>query len=306
MKKDALYWGIVAAFASFLLLIFWTAYDAWKISREKRLIAEIETPEEASRIRIRDYSDLQTLEADDGKTMVLIPEGPFGMGSHEGEGDLDEFPYHISFLSSYYIDMHEMTFDEYSKFIKATGAREPGIPVFQDDLSLITAPHQPVVGISWAQAADYCKWAGKRLPTEAEWEKAARGAGEWTWPWGNTFESAVANTGQGEDGYQYSAPPGRFEAGRSPYGLYDMAGNAAEWVQDVYDPNYYELASFRNPKGPEAGKHRVYRGGSWNDSLANVRTAKRFAAAAHQASAVIGFRCAADVLKEVEIVEDKE
>ena len=294
MKKDALYWGIVAAFGSFVLLIFWTALDVWNTSKDKQKIEQMTEQEEISHIRVRDYSRIETIQGDDGKIMVLISEGPFGMGSQQGEGDLDEFPYHISFLSAFYMDMHEVTFEEYARYAKATRSRDPVVPVFEEDLSLITAPHQPVVGVSWVQARNYCDWTDKRLPTEGEWEKAARGEEELKWPWGDTLGGTVANTGQGDDGYEYAAPPGQFEAGRSPYGVYDMAGNVAEWVQDVYEPNYYEVAPFKDAKGPEEGKYRVYRGGSWNDSFPNVRSAKRFAASALQSSAVIGFRCAKD------------
>lgn len=306
MKKDVVFWGIVAVFVSFVLMIVWSVYDVWKTAKERKLVAEMEQTEVAPAVPVRDYSQIRTIQADDGKTMALVPEGPFGMGSHEGEGDPDEFPYHITFVSSFYIDLKEVTFDEYDSYVRGTGSPVPVVPVFQDDLSLITAPDQPVVGVSWDQANNYCQWTGKRLPSEAEWEKAARGTDDAVWPWGNTFLNAAANTGQGDDGYRYSAPPGRFEGGRSPYGLYDMAGNVAEWVGDAYDPAYYEKAPFRNPTGPEEGKHRVYRGGSWNDSFANVRAAKRFAASAHQASAVIGFRCAKDALKEVEIIENQK
>ena len=295
MKKDALYWGIIAIFASFVLMIVWMFYDVWKTGRESRKHQMMEAVSTETVTEARDFSGITTVAGEDGKMMAWVPEGPFRMGSQEAEGDLDEFPQRSTYLSAYYIDLYEVTFAEFNTFIEESGFPASSIPVFEDDLSLITSLDQPAVGVSWDQARLYCEWAGKRLPTEAEWEKAAKGEQDMKWPWGNTFEEGLANTLGESDGYQYSASPGQYELGRSPYGLYDMAGNIAEWVEDVYDPHYYETGPFRDPKGPEAGKHRVYRGGSWNDSSANVRTAKRFAAAPHQASAVIGFRCAKGV-----------
>jgi sulfatase modifying factor 1 len=291
MKKDALYWGIIAAFGSFVLMIVWMVYDVWKTERVQRQLEAVAVTEEPSKVEEKDFSRIKTIKGKDGKEMVWIQEGPFPMGSREAEGDPDEMPNHIVYLPGYYIDLKEVTFAEYQKYVDSAKARPPVIPVFQDDLSKITAPEQPVVGVTWFQAKDYCDWAGERLPTEAEWEKAARGEDGFRWPWGDTSNVKAANTSAEDDGFAYSAPSGRFEIGRSPYGLYDMAGNVAEWVSDVYDPKYYGNSPFRNPKGPEKGKHRVYRGGSWNDSFQNVRTAKRFAAAPHQASAVIGIRC---------------
>ena len=213
-------------------------------------------------------------------------------------------PQHVVFVSAYHIDLHEVTFREFDRFVSETQYQKAVVPVFEDDPSLLTDPDQPAVGVSWVQAKGYCEWADKRLPTEAEWEKAARGEESLVWPWGNSFSAVFLNSEGADDGYVYSAPPGQFEMGRSPYGVYDMAGNVAEWVEDVYDPDYYNDSPFRMPRGPKKGKHRVYRGGSWNDSLVNVRTAKRFAAAPHQAGAAIGFRCAMDRLDEVKIVKD--
>jgi sulfatase modifying factor 1 len=227
--------------------------------------------------------------------MVLIPEGPFQMGSLASGGDLDEMPQHAVFLPAFYMDLKEVTQAQFAQFSQATQYPKPVVPVFQEELSLITKPELPVVGVPWDAAKDYCQWAGKRLPTEAEWEKAAGGEEGYRWPWGNDFLERASNLQGEEDGYKYFAPPGQFESGRSPYGLYDMAGNAAEWVMDWYDADYYKTAPFKVPKGPETGKFRVYRGGSWNDASGNARVAKRFAAAPHQTSAVIGFRCAKDV-----------
>ena len=296
MEKDALYWGIVAIFGSFILMIVWFVYDVWKTGQEMERLLKMEAVATESLPAARDFSEFETVSGKDGRAMVLVPEGPFQMGSLEGEGDLDEFPLRSTYLSPYYMDLYEVTFLEFNRFTDGAGFPPPSVPVFEQDLSLITSMDQPVVGVSWDQARLYCEWAGKRLPTEAEWEKAAKGERNLQWPWGNTFEEGLSNTLGEDDGYQYSAPPGKYELGRSAYGLYDMAGNVAEWVADIYDPKYYGIGPFRDPQGPDRGKHHVYRGGSWNDSLVNVRTAKRFAAARHQAGFAIGFRCASDAV----------
>jgi formylglycine-generating enzyme required for sulfatase activity len=295
MKKDALYYGTLIAFICFFLMILFFIYDAWKTSRFNSKIQTMKTepvPEEQT--HRRDFSLIKTIEDEYGGVMVLIPEGPSQMGSLAGNGDSDETPQHAVYLPTFYIDQKEVTQAQFAQFSQATKYPKPIVPVFQDDLSLITKPELPVIGVSWDAAKDYCQWAGKRLPTEAEWEKAAGGEEGYRWPWGNNSPDKAANLSGEEDGYKYLAPPGQFESGRSPYGLYDMAGNAAEWVADWYDADYYKNASFKVPQGPEKGKYRVYRGGSWNDLPSNARVAKRFMAAPHQTSAVIGFRCAKD------------
>lgn len=296
MKRDGFFYGIIIAFASFFLMIVIFIYEAWKTSRSESMapVVPVEQPQKGQGSD-RDFSRFKTITTEDGSEMVLIPEGPFQMGSQPSEGDSDEMPQHMVYLPAFEIDLKEISQAQFSKFSAATQYPKPVVPVFQDEITLITKPELPVVGISWNGASDYCHWAGKRLPTEAEWEKAAGGDQSFRWPWGNEFTEKEANLVGDEDGYKYLAPPGRFESGRSPYGLYDMAGNAAEWVADWYDAEYYKTAPFKVPKGPETGKFRVYRGGSWNDSSVNARVAKRFTAAPHQTSAVIGFRCAKDV-----------
>ncbi len=294
MKKDAFFYGVVLAFVAFLLMIISLAFEAWRSGESTRRAKSIQTEKTVATTEAHDFSNLKIVSGPDGTPMVPVPEGTFLMGSQPVEGDSDEIPQRTIYLSSYSIDLYEVTHAKYANFLKATRRSPPVIPVFADDLSLITKPDLPVVGVSWEDAKAYCTWLGKRLPTEAEWEKAARGERGFKWPWGNVFEETMANmTGQ-EDGYKYTAPPGKFEQGRSAYGLYDAAGNVAEWVSDWYDAAYYQTGPFRDPKGPDTGKHRVYRGGSWDDSSSGVRTAKRYAAAPHQTSAVISFRCAMD------------
>jgi formylglycine-generating enzyme required for sulfatase activity len=293
MKKDALFYGLVAAFVAFVLMIVFMLYAMVQSKAVMRRAAQTQSaPAAAVKTEEWDFSRLQIAKQEDGSEMVLVPAGPFLMGSPPVEGDQDEMPQRGVYVGVFWIDLYEVTFAQYDLFMRATQAPKPVIPVLQDDPAKLMAPAQPVVAVSWTQANDYCTWLGKRLPTEAEWEKAARGDRAVAWPWGKAFGPGLANVQGGEDGFVYTAPPGSFPKGRSPYGVYDMSGNVSEWVADWYDHKYYLGAPFESPKGPETGKHRVYRGGSWNDTPSDVRTAKRFAAAPHQTSAVIGFRCA--------------
>ena len=295
MEKDAIYYGTLIIFGAFFLMVTFFIYDVWKSSRMRKELEGIKTEQRVDvKDSSRDFSLYPTLTGDDGGKMVLVPLGPFQMGSPAGRGDFDETPRHAVFLPAFYIDLKEVTQAQFARFSDETGHPLPKVPFFEDDLKLILRAELPVMALSWNAARSYCEWAGKRLPTEAEWEKAAGGEENFKWPWGNEFDSRSANLLNEEDGFQYLAPPGQFNSGRSPYGLYDMAGNVAEWVADHYDPDYYEEAPFKQPRGPEGGKFRVYRGGSWNESSVNARTAKRFAAAPHQTSVVIGFRCAED------------
>ncbi len=245
-----------------------------------------------------DYSQFKTLIGGEEREMVLIPAGAFTMGGGP-EGDFDEQPQRVIYLDAFYMDKHEVTNTDYERFAKMLKRPMPTIPVFEDDLNLLKGPKQPVVGVTWIDAFAYCKWAGKRLPTEAEWEKAARGENGQTYPWGDTFNQKLVNGTGEEDGYKYSAPVGSFERGRSPYGLYDMAGNVSEWVSDWYDQFYYKKAPFKNPKGPEEPdltRVLVYRGGSYRSSAHDLRASKRFGGAhAERGESTVGIRCAKDL-----------
>jgi iron(II)-dependent oxidoreductase len=212
-----------------------------------------------------------TIIGQDGAEMILIPAGKFIMGSLKGEGEDNELPQHIVFLDAFYIDKCEVTNTQYKKFMEATGHQAP---YYWND-EKYNQPNQPVVGITWHDAVAYTKWAGKRLPTEAEWEKAARGTDGRIYPWGNEWDSSKGNSFTGGDGYQYTAPVGSFSNGASPYGVLDMAGNVWEWVADWYFEDYYSRSSKRNPQGPASGSWRVLRGGSWYNLLVNLRAADR-------------------------------
>ena len=214
----------------------------------------------------------QTITGNDGAPMVLVPAGEFTMGSTEGSDD--EKPAHRVSLDAYYIDKYEVTVGQYAKFLEARGVNGPPMWTTMDQ-----PPHQkrPVVNVDWSDASTYCEWAGKRLPTEAEWEKAARGTDGRTYPWGNEPpDLGRANYGREKwNNHAALVPVGQLEDGKSPYGIYDLAGNVWEWVSDWYDPDYYTTSPLQNPKGPENGKYRVLRGGSWDLAPENLRSARR-------------------------------
>ncbi|MFQ5779430.1 MAG: formylglycine-generating enzyme family protein [Nitrospiria bacterium] len=258
-------------------------------------------PEALPKVAEMDFSAFETIVGGDAREMVLIPAGSFTMGGG-ADGDIDEQPQRVIYLDPYYMDKYEVTNADYRRFTKMLKRPDPRIPVFEDDENLLKGDKQPVVGVRWIDAAAYCQWGRKRLPTEAEWEKAARGEDGDKWPWGDTFSKKLVNGRGEEDGYKYSAPVGSFERGRSPYGLYDMAGNVSEWVSDWYDQFYYKDAPFKNPKGPaDPGIIQVlsYRGGSYNSSSHDLRASKRFGGAhPERAESTVGFRCAKDFVKE--------
>jgi formylglycine-generating enzyme required for sulfatase activity len=291
MKDKWLMIGIIATFGSFFLMIVSMMALSRHSAKNKELLAQAPTtPQQTAPTATEDFSLYKTIVGDDGREMVEIPEGPFKMGS--SNGDYDEAPEHQAYLATFYIDKHEVTQADYDRFVRATKRGKPFVPVFDDDISKILKPELAAMGMSWSDAAAYCQWAGKRLPTEAEWEKAAKGEGNRKYPWGDTLTPMQANLDGEEDGYKYLAPPGKFEAGRSPYGLYDMAGNVAEWVHDTYDDKYYSRSPYRDPKGPGDGQNKVIRGGSWRESPNGARVSKRFQAKIWRTDATIGFRCA--------------
>jgi len=212
------------------------------------------------------------ITGEDGASMVLVPAGEFIMGSNDGSDD--EKPVHQVYLDAYYLDKYEVTVGQYAKFLKATGFNEPPMWTTLDQPS-----HQkrPIVNVDWSDASNYCEWAGKRLPTEAEWEKAARGTDGRIYPWGNEPPNTLrANYGQEKwNNHTALVPMGQLKDGKSPYEIYDLAGNVWEWVSDWYDPDYYATSPPQNPKGPENGKYRVLRGGSWDLAPEHLRSTRR-------------------------------
>ncbi|MBI3892808.1 MAG: SUMF1/EgtB/PvdO family nonheme iron enzyme [Candidatus Wallbacteria bacterium] len=210
----------------------------------------------------------------DGSRMIYIPGGVFMMGSAAGSDD--EKPIHKVTLSPYHIGRTETTWAQYARFCRATRHALPERPDWcnRDDYA--------VFGVSWDDAGAYCRWAGLRLPTEAEWEFAARGTDGRTYPWGNEppGEGGAwrANCGSGAgrgDGFEFASLVGRFPTGASPWRCLDMAGNVAEWCSDWYDPLYYQMSPARDPSGPTRGTMRVLRGGSWSSLPSQLRATRR-------------------------------
>ncbi len=222
-------------------------------------------------------------QGEDGAEMVLVPAGEFWMGSDDFP---QEKPRHRVYLDAYSIDKYEVTNSLYKRFMEATGRKAPD---YWND-STWNGPTQPVVGVSWHDAEAYCRWAGKRLPTEAEWEKAARGTDGRRYPWGDQWDSSRANSGESKIGK--TVPVGSYPGGVSPYGAHDLAGNVWEWVADWYDADYYKQSPVRNPTGPASGRDKVLRGGSWFKIPVMLRSAYRDHLWPDYWSKEFGFRCA--------------
>ena len=234
--------------------------------------------------------------------MVLVPAGDFWMGCNDRvdtECEDDEKPYHQVYLDAFYMDKDEVTQGEYSRCVQAGKCRD------NKKYDGFTGDRQPVVGVDWNDAKSYCEWVGKRLPTEARWEKAARGTDGRKYPWGNQFDGTKLNfcdqnceikkwkDQSVDDGFAQTAPVGSYPNGASPYGTLDMAGNVWEWVADWYDKGYYSSSPERNPTGPSSGPGRVLRGGSWLGGAKGGRASlRRYGEPSAQNNTSIGFRCA--------------
>jgi formylglycine-generating enzyme required for sulfatase activity len=216
----------------------------------------------------------------DGAPMVLIPAGEFTMGSNDGE--TDERPSHRVSISAFYLDKYEVTFDLYDKFCDATGRAKPSD-------SGLGRGSRPVINVTWDDAKAYCDWAGKRLPTEAEWEYACRAGSTGKFSFGDDegrlFEYAWYSANSG----RMTHPVG--ERSANAWGLYDMHGNVWEWCADWYDAGYYAASPVQDPTGAVSGKYRVLRGGSWYYFAVGCRSAFRFRYDPWDGS--VGFRCAA-------------
>ncbi|HKU53182.1 MAG TPA: SUMF1/EgtB/PvdO family nonheme iron enzyme, partial [Nitrospira sp.] len=223
--------------------------------------------------------------------MVPIPAGSFVRGTMSG--GFDEQPQRTIHLDSFSIDRYEVTNHQYQQFVLATGHRKAGPPSrYAKSIGKMRGPNQPAVYVSWDDASEYCRWKGKRLPTEAEWEKAMRGTDGRLWPWGNQEKPDGANWARVQDGHEVSARVGAFPTDKSPYGVMDGAVNVMEWVADWYQEAYYKEAPDRDPPSPEFGTYRVMRGGGYTTTGGDVRITSRSKMVPDFRDETIGFRCA--------------
>ncbi|MBI5534339.1 MAG: SUMF1/EgtB/PvdO family nonheme iron enzyme [Deltaproteobacteria bacterium] len=229
---------------------------------------------------------------------VRVPAGAFTMGSPQGHGAIDEQPEHAVHVGAFRIDRYEVTNRRYQQCVQRSSCELPGMLSSHLRSDYFENPRYadyPVVFVTWKQADSYCKWAGGRLPTEPEWEKAAKGTGSEprTFPWGNEApDCSRANMGGPGSCVGDTDRVGLRVEGRSPYGAMDMAGNVWEWVSDWYDPAYYASAPSRDTAGPAAGSLKVMRGGCWESGADSLRVSCRKAELPATWAYNIGFRCA--------------
>ena len=233
----------------------------------------------------------------DSVEVINIPAGEFLMGSAEDKGRSDERPQRKVYLDTYAIDIYETTNNRYLKFIHSTRRKEPPNPYSDKQLSEEYGTGDlPVVQVTWYDAVDYCRWAGKRLPTEAEWEKAARGEQGFVFPWGSNLpNSKIVNFERNWEETKTLWPVGLNNQTSSPYGVKDMAGNVREWTSDWYAPDYYSIGADKNPKGPKTGILKVIKGGSWHSFTSDIRSASRGKGGFALKTDGIGFRCAKSI-----------
>ncbi len=235
----------------------------------------------------------------DGAEMVLVPAGEFLMGSNDTDAAAHDYekPQHKVYLDAYYMYKTEVTVAQYLTFCTATRRKMPDAPDWG------WKGNHPIVNVNWNDAKAYANWAGMALPTEAQWEKAARGIDGRVYPWGTTWDTTKCanwdNSGKGNTIRRGTHPVGSFPTGASPYGVMDMAGNAWEWCADWYGEDYYKNAPTKNPTGPVTGENHVLRGGSWIDyyncyliNIYSYRSAFRVEYNPIHCDDYFGFRCA--------------
>ena len=224
----------------------------------------------------------------DGAPAVLVPAGNFTMGDDEVS------PIRKLFVDAFYMDQFETTTARYAKYLESTGSDK--VPDFWDERTGKGVDEMPVVGVSWNEANAYCRWAGKRLPTETEWEKAARGTDERVYPWGAATPTPEHANYLNSSPATYEgalSPVGEHPAGRSPYGVDDLSGNASEWVADWFSESF-TADDIYNPRGPSAGDKKTIRGGGRYDPVSRLGATGRWFASPDTRADDIGFRCASN------------
>lgn len=229
----------------------------------------------------------------DGMNLLYVAPGKFMMGSETNEKD--ELPVHTVFLDAFWIDQTEVTNAMYAKCVRMGPCHSPPRTFSNTRENYYGNPefdHYPVIHVSWEAANTYCSWVGRRLPTEAQWEKAARGTDGRIYPWGaDPPKDRLLNYNHPNDGD--TTEVGSYPDDFSPYGAMDMAGNVLEWVADWYSGTYYEISPTANPTGPDAGDHRVFRGGGWTRGSHDIRVTIRYHQAPEYTTKGLGFRCVA-------------
>lgn len=222
---------------------------------------------------------------------VYIPAGEFLMGDNFNEGDADELPVHPVYLDGYYISEQEIGIDQYNHFCRETGRQELNVNIGA------VGVNYPAYGVSWVDAAAFCEWLSARtgrnihLPTEAQWEKAARGTYQYRYPWGNSEPTCDKAKLRGCPSFTYDFQHTKYHtAGKSPYGVFAMAGNLKEWCRDWYGASYYAVSAKNNPNGPASGSFRVLRGGGYDSVALDIRSAKREYADPKLNSGQVGLR----------------
>ncbi len=227
-------------------------------------------------------------------TLLYVPAGDFLMGSNDSDAlaSSDEKPQHTVYLDAFWIDKTEVTNAMYAKCVSAGACQPPGGNGSNTRNSYYgnsQYDNYSVINVSWNDATAYCQWVGRRLPTEAEWEKAARSTDGRIYPWGNASpDPTLLNFNQNIND---TTEVGKYPSSASPYGALDMAGNVREWVADWYDPSYYANSLAENPTGPSSGDRRVLRGGSWLNPWRDVRGANRYRDVPDIRNYDVGFRC---------------
>ena len=288
---------MIAIIGCFVIAILFVLVIVWEIKKsidhDERVQQMAKKTNDVEVADSRDFSIYETLVGDDGREMILVPEGIFSRGSDSG--GFDEKPMQEIYLNAFFVDKYEVSVESYNKYRKAANYVEPSVPFFTGDSKVMKVPSHAVVGVSWHDAVNYCTWAGNRLLTEAEWEKAARGADGRIFPWGNDYEKGKSNIDI--DGARALAKVGSYPGDISPYDVYDMAGNVMEWTMNWYQP--YPGNTYKDPRFGKLLK--VLRGNAFQKAGHYFLDAYRYAFSRTEADPNdyfenVGFRCVTSVV----------